>query len=61
MTLNNWFQLTLKEGLTVFRDQEFSSDVGSRPVVRIENVKSVRGRQLLEEMSSPSRKCLGSV
>jgi len=58
VTCRDWFQLTLKEGLTVFRDQEFSSDVGSRPVVRIENVKSVRGRQFIEDagpMSHPIR------
>ena len=42
VTCRDWFQLTLKEGLTVFRDQEFSSDVGSRAVVRIENVRVLR-------------------
>src|SRR4029078_9623264 len=35
VTLRDWFQLSLKEGLTVFRDQEFSSDQGSRAVERI--------------------------
>ena len=38
ITCRNWFQLCLKEGLTVFRDQEFSSDVRSRPVKRIADV-----------------------
>ena len=39
VTCRDWFQLSLKEGLTVFRDQEFSSDTGSRAVNRINNVK----------------------
>ena len=38
-TCRDWFQLSLKEGLTVFRDQEFSSDTGSHAVNRINNVK----------------------
>ncbi|MSE19011.1 aminopeptidase N, partial [Pantoea agglomerans] len=38
VTCRDWFQLSLKEGLTVFRDQEFSSDLGSRAVNRIDNV-----------------------
>lgn len=42
VTLKNWFQLSLKEGLTVFRDQEFSSDLNSRSVERIANVKNSR-------------------
>ena len=37
VTCRDWFQLSLKEGLTVFRDQEFSSDLGSRAVNRINN------------------------
>ena len=39
VTCRDWFQLTLKEGLTVFRDQEFSGDLGSNDVTRIENVR----------------------
>src|SRR5690606_18571209 len=45
ITCRDWFQLSLKEGLTVFRDQEFSSDLGSRPVNRINNVRVMRGPQ----------------
>ena len=54
VTCRDWFQLTLKEGLTVFRDQEFSSDMLSRPVKRIEDVKSLRGRQFPEDASGLS-------
>ena len=39
VTCRDWFQLTLKEGLTVFRDQQFSADVGSAAVKRIEDVR----------------------
>lgn len=46
VTCRDWFQLSLKEGLTVFRDQEFSSDLGSRAVNRINNVRTMRGLQL---------------
>jgi aminopeptidase N len=49
VTCRDWFQLTLKEGLTVFRDQEFSSDVRSRPVKRIQEVKVLRAAQLPED------------
>ena len=49
MTCRDWFQLTLKEGLTVFRDQEFSGDMGSNAVKRIESVASLRGRQFAED------------
>ncbi|PSV11262.1 aminopeptidase N [Photobacterium leiognathi] len=58
VTCRDWFQLSLKEGLTVFRDQEFSSDLGSRPVNRIANVRIVRGPQFAEDrgpMSHPIR------
>ncbi len=41
MTCRDWFQLTLKEGLTVFRDQQYSADVGSAAVKRIEDVRCV--------------------
>ena len=49
VTLKNWFQLSLKEGLTVFRDQEFSSDLNSRSVKRITCVKNLRGQQFPED------------
>ena len=49
MTCRDWFQLTLKEGLTVFRDQEFSGDMGSNTVKRIEDVQSLRGTQFAED------------
>ena len=42
VTCRNWFELSLKEGLTVFRDQEFSSDLHSRSVQRIKDVDSLR-------------------
>lgn len=49
VTLCNWFQLSLKEGLTVFRDQEFSGDMNSRSVQRILDVDSLRERQFTED------------
>lgn len=49
VTLKNWFQLSLKEGLTVFRDQEFSSDLNSRGVKRISDVKMLRLTQFPED------------
>jgi aminopeptidase N len=58
VTCRDWFQLTLKEGLTVFRDQEFSSDVQSRAVKRIRDVRALRSRQFPEDsgpMSHPIR------
>ena len=58
ITCRDWFQLSLKEGLTVFRDQEFSSDLGSRAVNRIHNVRVIRGPQFAEDagpMSHPIR------
>jgi len=58
ITCRDWFQLSLKEGLTVFRDQEFSSDLGSRAVNRIEAVKVMRAHQFAEDagpMSHPIR------
>lgn len=58
MTCRDWFQLTLKEGLTVFRDQEFSGDMNSKPVKRIEDVRVLRARQFSEDagpMSHPIR------
>ncbi len=58
VTCRDWFQLTLKEGLTVFRDQEFSGDMNSRAVKRIEDVRVLRGRQFNEDagpMAHPIR------
>lgn len=50
VTCRDWFQLTLKEGLTVYRDQKFSSDMmDSSAVKRIEDVKALRGRQFAED------------
>ncbi len=49
VTCRDWFQLCLKEGLTVFRDQEFSSDLRSRPVHRIAEVRALRARQFPED------------
>ncbi len=49
VTCRDWFQLSLKEGLTVFRDQEFSGDQGSRAVKRIMDVRSLRARQFTED------------
>lgn len=54
VTCRDWFQLSLKEGLTVFRDQEFSSDLGSRAVNRINNVKILRTAQFAEDASPMS-------
>ncbi len=58
VTCRDWFQLSLKEGLTVFRDQEFSADMTSRAVKRIDDVRSLRTRQFLEDsgpMAHPVR------
>jgi len=49
ITCRDWFQLCLKEGLTVFRDQEFSSDMRSRPVKRIVDVRMLRATQFIED------------
>ena len=49
ITCRDWFQLCLKEGLTVYRDQEFSSDERSRPVKRIEDVRALRATQFVED------------
>ncbi|MBU1658705.1 aminopeptidase N [bacterium] len=51
ITCRDWFQLTLKEGLTVFRDQCFSADLNSAEVQRIESVKALRERQFVEDAS----------
>jgi len=49
VTCRDWFQLCLKEGLTVFRDQEFSSDMQSRAVKRIDDVRTLKARQFPED------------
>jgi aminopeptidase N len=58
VTCRDWFQLTLKEGLTVFRDQEFSSDMLSRAVKRLEDVRLLKDMQFAEDagpLSHPIR------
>jgi len=58
VTLRDWFQLSLKEGLTVFRDQEFAADQHSRPVKRIGDVRVLRAAQFPEDsgpMAHPVR------
>ncbi|WP_174801745.1 aminopeptidase N [Martelella limonii] len=49
ITCRDWFQLSLKEGLTVFREHEFSADQRSRPVVRVDEVKFLRAHQFPED------------
>ncbi|MEO1785952.1 MAG: aminopeptidase N [Pseudomonadota bacterium] len=49
ITCRDWFQLCLKEGLTVFRDQEFSADMRSRPMQRVKDVIRLRARQFAED------------
>jgi len=51
VTCRDWFQLSLKEGLTVFRDQEFTSDMQSRAVKRISDVRILRAHQFAEDAS----------
>ncbi len=51
VTCRDWFQLSLKEGLTVFRDQEFSADMNSRNVQRIDDVTHLRRFQFTEDAS----------
>ena len=58
VTCRDWFQLSLKEGFTVFRDQEFSADLGSRSVNRIRDVQALRTFQFKEDagpMAHPVR------
>ncbi|MFZ1293692.1 MAG: aminopeptidase N, partial [Pseudomonadales bacterium] len=58
VTCRDWFQLSLKEGFTVFRDSEFSADTGSRTVKRIEDVTLLRTSQFAEDggpMAHPVR------
>ena len=54
VTCRDWFQLTLKEGLTVFRDQEFSADMNEAGVKRIEDVSLLRSIQFPEDAGSNS-------
>ena len=49
VTCRDWFQLSLKEGFTVFRDQQFSADMGSATVKRIDDVRIIRGHQFAED------------
>ncbi|MCO7226953.1 aminopeptidase N [Pleionea sp. CnH1-48] len=58
VTCRDWFQLSLKEGLTVFRDQQFTEDMRSKAVKRIDDVKVIRSHQFAEDagpMSHPIR------
>ncbi|WP_319585304.1 aminopeptidase N [uncultured Desulfobulbus sp.] len=58
ITCRDWFQLSLKEGLTVFRDQEFTADMTSRPVKRIQDANIIRSFQFREDggpMAHPVR------
>ncbi len=58
VTCRDWFQLSLKEGLTVFRDQEFSADMTSRAIQRINDVRVLRSHQFTEDagpMAHPVR------
>ena len=58
VTCRDWFQLSLKEGLTVFRDQEYGADTYSRPVQRIQEVRTLRAAQFPEDagpMAHPVR------
>ncbi|AGT08730.1 aminopeptidase N [Paracoccus aminophilus] len=58
ITCRDWFQLCLKEGLTVFRDQQFTSDMRSAAVKRIQDVQTLRARQFREDqgpLSHPPR------
>lgn len=49
VTCRDWFQLSLKEGFTVFRDQQFSADMGSATVKRIDDVRVIRSNQFVED------------
>ncbi len=51
ITCRDWFQLSLKEGFTVYRDQEFTADVASRGVKRISDVRVLRSHQFTEDAS----------
>src|SRR3546814_21104152 len=49
ITCRDWFQLSLKEGMTVFRDQEIYADMRLRPVQRIKDLRTLRARQFPED------------
>lgn len=51
VTLRDWFELSLKEGLTVFRDQEYSSDTGDRNIQRLSDIMNLQSRQFAEDAS----------
>ncbi len=58
VTCRDWFQLTLKEGLTVFRDQQFGADMGNPVIQRINDVRSLKANQFVEDagpLSHPIR------
>ena len=62
ITCRDWFQLCLKEGLTVFRDQSFSADQRGAAVQRIKDVKMLRGRQFppIEDLDAAGNRDFGS-
>ena len=49
VTCRDWFQLSLKEGLTVFREEQYAADMYSRPVIRIQKVRQLRSSQFAED------------
>jgi aminopeptidase N len=58
VTVRDWFQITLKEGLTIFRDQNFTADMTSHPLKRIKDVTAIRNLQFLQDagpMAHPIR------
>lgn len=55
VTVRDWFEMALKEGLTVYRDQEFCANVGQRTAVRIETVKNLRAKQFVDDAASDSQ------
>ena len=57
VTCRDWFQLSLKEGLTIFRDQEFSADMTSRQWSRIEDVNVLRTVQFAEDAGPYGTSC----
>ena len=57
VTCRDWFQLSLKEGLTVFREQQFSADMRSAAVKRIEDVSVLRATQFLEDNGPLAHPC----
>ena len=55
VTCRDWFQLTLKEGFTVYRDQHFTSDMTSAAVKRIEDARIIRSAQFTQDAGMPTR------